>query len=214
LSVSDLIAARGINEVVHFTTNHGCLGTLYTGTLLSRARLQEDEMVRYLFGANAELRRDLSYLDHISLSLEHINAEFYGISANKWHRNEPIFWCILAFDPIVLTHDDVVFVTTNNIYSSVVRGTGEAGLARLFGDKIHRWHGVPAAIRVPATRSCYPTCFQAEALYPGSLSTEHLQRIYVRSATDQSEIIGFLKATFHREIDVLVAPEKFGHRPV
>ncbi|MGE3780526.1 MAG: hypothetical protein AB7F89_25275, partial [Pirellulaceae bacterium] len=94
MSVADVIAKRGIGEVVHFTTSHGCLGTLYTKTLLSRARLQDDEMVRYLFAANAELRRDVAYLDHVSLSLEHINTEFYRVSANKWHRNEPIFWCI------------------------------------------------------------------------------------------------------------------------
>jgi hypothetical protein len=211
MSLAEVIAERGIGEVVHFTTNHGCLGTLYTGTLLSRARLQDDEMVRYLFAANAELRRDKAFLDHISLSLEHINTEFYRVSANKWHRDEPIFWCILAFDPVVLTHPGVVFSTTNNIYTSVARGMGEAGLNRLFEDRVVRWWSNSVS-RGPATRPCYPTCFQAEALYPASLSTEHLQRIYVRTATDQSETIGFLKATFHREVDVVVAPEKFEHR--
>ncbi|MFC3443919.1 DarT ssDNA thymidine ADP-ribosyltransferase family protein [Sphingobium rhizovicinum] len=212
MSVADLIAARGISEVVHFTTNHGCLGTLYTGTLLSRARLEDDEMVRFLFGANAELRRDIAFLDHISLSIEHINTQFYRVSANNWHREEPIFWCILAFDPLVLTHNDVVFATTNNIYSSVARGEGEAALQRLFDNPVVRWRG--NSIGRPQTiRSCYPTCFQAEALYPGSLSTEHLQRIYVRTAMDQSETVGFLKATFHREVDVVVAPEKFEFRP-
>jgi hypothetical protein len=170
-------------------------------------------MVRYLFAANAELRRDLAYLDHVSLSLEHINTEFYRISANKWHRDEPIFWCILAFDPIVLTHNEVVFATTNNIYTSVQRGVGEAGLQRIFANRVVRWAGNTVA-RTAATPASYPTCFQAEALYPASLSTEHLQRIYVRTAADQSETVGFLKATFHREIDVIVAPEKFDYRPV
>jgi hypothetical protein len=213
VSIASIIAARGISEVVHFTTNHGCLGTLYTRTLLSRARLHDDEMVRYLFSANAELRRDVDFIDHISLSLEHINTEFYRISANKWHRDEPIFWCILAFDPVILTHDGVVFATTNNIYTSVQRGTDEAGLQRLFANPVTRWVGNSVS-RSAATKPCYTTCFQAEALYPGSLSTEYLQRVYVRSATDQSETIGFLKATFHREIDVLVAPEKFEYRPL
>ncbi|MGE0758566.1 MAG: DarT ssDNA thymidine ADP-ribosyltransferase family protein [Pirellulaceae bacterium] len=214
MSVADVIAKRGIGEVVHFTTSHGCLGTLYTKTLLSRARLQDDEMVRYLFAANAELRRDVAYLDHVSLSLEHINTEFYRVSANKWHRNEPIFWCILAFDPVVLTHDGVVFATTNNIYSSVRRGMGEAGLSDLFADRVARWSTTPIVTRSSNTKASYPTCFQAEALYPGSLSTEHLQRIYVRTRADQSETIGFLKATFHPEIDVIVAPSKFEDRPV
>lgn len=214
MSVTDIIAKRGIREVVHFTTSHGCLGTLYTKTLLSRARLQDDEMVRYLFAANAELRRDVAYLDHISLSIEHINTDFYRVSANKWHRNEPIFWCILAFDPVVLSHEGVVFTTTNNIYSSVQRGMGEAGLNHLFAERVVRWSTTPVVTRSLNTKASYPTCFQAEALYPKSLPTEHLQRIYVHTGADQSETIGFLKATFHPEIDVIVAPEKFQDRPV
>lgn len=214
MSIEDIVVARRISEVVHFTTSHGCLGTLYTKNLLSRARLQNDEMVRYLFAANAELRRDVSFLDYISLSLEHINTEFYRVSANKWHRNDPIFWCILAFDPVVLTHDGVVFATTNNIYSSVIRSAGETGLKRLFADRVERWNSTPIVRRTTDMNDCYPTCFQAEALYPQALSTDYLQRIYVRTARDQSETIGFLKATFHPEINVIIAPEKFEDRPV
>ncbi|MCT8467214.1 DUF4433 domain-containing protein [Chromohalobacter canadensis] len=213
MSIDDAVAARGISEVVHFTTSHGCLGTLYTQVLQSRARLQDDEMVQYLFGVNAELRRDLAYLDYISLSLEHINTQFYEVSATKWHREAPIFWCILAFDPIVLTHEGVVFATTNNMYSFVEREVGIKGFSRLFSDRIVRWRGNEVR-RHQEVRSCYPTCFQAEALYPASLSTDYLQRIYVNSHDDQSETIGFLKATFHRDVDVIVAPEKFGERPL
>lgn len=213
MSVANFIAERDVTEVVHFTTNHGCLGTLYTKTLLSRARLHDDEMVEYLFEPNAELRRDKDYLDHISLSLEHINDHFFNVSAGKWHREDSIFWCILAFDPSILEHEGVVFATTNNIYSSVRRALGEPGLRRLYADQVVRWNG-NTATRSAQTRLAYPTCAQAEALYPGSLSTEHLQRIYVRSVAEQSETVGFLKATFHRDIDVIVAPEKFGRRPV
>lgn len=212
MSVEDVVAARGISEVVHFTTNHGCLGTLYTGTLLSRDRLHDDEMVRYLFGPNAELRRDRDYLDHISLSIEHINERFFSISADKWHRDDPIFWCILGFDPVVLAHEGVVFATTNNIYSSVRRGVGEEGLLRLFADRVSQYNALTVS-RTAEMRRNYPTCAQAEALYPGSLSTEHLQRIYVRTGAEQSETVGFLKATFHRDVDVVVAPGKFGKRP-
>lgn len=213
MSVAETVAVRGISEVVHFTTNHGCLGTLYTQALQSRARLQNDEMVKYLFAANAELRRDIEYLDHISLSLEHINTSFYQISSGKWHREEPIFWCILAFDPVVLTHEGVVFASTNNIYTSVTRGVGTAGLSNLFSDCVVRWSN-NVVKRNHTTRLCYPTCYQAEALYPKSLSTDYLQRIYVNTHDDQSETIGFLKATFHRDVDVIVAPEKFGVRPL
>ncbi|NVO24898.1 DarT ssDNA thymidine ADP-ribosyltransferase family protein [Donghicola mangrovi] len=211
MSIQDIVTARGIGEVVHFTTNHGCLGTLYAQKLLSRAKLQEDEMVQYLFAANAELRRDTAYLDHISLSVEHINTQFFNVSAGKWHRDEPIFWCILAFDPSVLSHEGVVFATTNNIYSSVKRGMGEGAFEKLFSERVSRWHGnvVTRHATVPPN---YPTCFQAEALYPSELSTEYLRHIYVKTGADQSEVVGFLKATFHRDVDVIVCPEKFEER--
>lgn len=213
MSIIDFIHERQIPEIVHFTTNHGCLGTLFSGNLLSRARLLNDEMVRYLFEPNAELRRDTDYIDHISLSLGHMNDQFFNVSAEKWHRDEPIFWCILAFDPLALDHEGVVFSTTNNIYTGALRGAGEAGLQRLYADRVVRWTG-NSVFRSAQTRPAYPTCPQAEALYPGSLSTDHLQRIYVRTVTEQSETIGFLKATFHRDVDVIIAPEKFGGRPI
>lgn len=212
MSVEGVVADRGISEVVHFTTNPGCLGTLYTKNLLSRARLQDDEMVRYLFEPNAELRRDQDYLDHISLTIDHINQPFFSISADKWHRDDPIFWCILAFDPAVLAHEGVVFASTNNIYTSVRRGTGEEGLLRLFAERVTLYNARTAS-RLAGMRRSYPTCEQAEALYPRSLSTDYLQRIYVRTGAEQSETVGFLKATFHRDVDVVVAPDKFGRRP-
>jgi len=213
LSVADAFAARGVGEVVHFTTSHGCLGALYARAVLSRARLQNDETVRYLFSANAKFRKDSAYLDYISLSLEHVNAEFYRTCAGSWHKHESIFWCVLAFDPVVLTHDGVVFATTNNIYSSVMRGTGDVGLGRLYADKVVRWATTPVVKRSAETRPAYPTCPQAEALYPGSLSTEYLRRIYVQTTAAQSEVVGFLKATFHSDVDVIVAPDKFEDRP-
>lgn len=211
MTVMDSIAVRQIDEVVHFTSSHGCLGTLYTKQLQSRKRLEGDPMVEYLFKPNAALRKDPAYLDYVSLSISHINTQFYNTSSNAWHRDEPIFWCILSFNPIILSHISVEFATTNNIYSSVRRGLGAGGLEMLYADQIVRWFGNTVR-RSPALPACYPTCFQAEALYPSTVSTDHLQRIYVKTHTDQSEVVGFLKATFHRDVEVLVAPEKFGNR--
>jgi hypothetical protein len=211
MTVVDNIAARRIDEVVHFTSNHGCLGTLYTKQLQSRKRLEGDPMVEYLFKPNAALRKDPAYLDFVSLSISHINTQFYSTSSNSWHRDEPIFWCILSFDPIILSHTGVEFATTNNIYSSVRRALGAAGLEALYADQVVRWFG-NTAYRLPGLPANQPTCFQAEALYPSAVSTDHLQRIYVKTHADQSEVVGFLKATFHRDVEVLVKPEKFDDR--
>jgi hypothetical protein len=211
MTVSDIIAARHIDEVVHFTSSHGCLGTLYTKQLQSRKRLEGDPMVEYLFKANSALRKDPAYLDHVSLSISHINTQFYNTSSNSWHRDEPIFWCILSFDPIILSHTNVEFATTNNIYTSVRRGLGAVGLEALYANQVARWYGSIVS-RSPGWPACHPTCFQAEALYPSAVSTDHMQRIYVKTQADQSEVIGFLKATFHPDVDVVIAPEKFGNR--
>jgi hypothetical protein len=213
LTIAAAIAQRNIEEVVHFTTSHGCLGTLYTKLLQSRQRLGNDPMVEYLFKANAALRKDVAYLDYVNLSLCHINTQFYDISSASWHREEPIFWCILAFDPAIITHEGVMFTTTNNMYTSVRRLEGVDGLTALYADRVERWTSniVP---RHPALLDCFPTCPQAEVLYPQAVSTEYLQRIYVNTLQDQSEVIGFVKATFHRDIEVLVEPDKFGNRPI
>lgn len=209
MSVVDLICSREIEEALHFTTNHGCLGTLYGKRLLSRAQLYDDEMVRYLFSPNAELRKDLDYLDHISLSIDRINYKFFNICANKWHREEPIFWCVLSFDAVVLAHDGVEFATTNNMYTGVNRAKGPAGFDAMFSDRITQWIG-SVVTRTRSHQRNHTTCAQAEALYPSSLSTQYLRKIYVRTVQDQSEVLGFLKASFHSDVDVLVSPEKFG----
>ncbi|MEN5275686.1 DarT ssDNA thymidine ADP-ribosyltransferase family protein [Brucella sp. TWI432] len=211
MTLESIIQNRNIDEVLHFTTNHGCLGSLYTDYLQSRQLLEGDELVKYLFKPNSSLRKDPGYINYVSLSISHINHEFFQISSNSWHRNDDIFWCIMSFTPDVLLHDDVEFATTNNIYSGVIRGKGEEGFDRLFSPRVTRWNG-NIVHRLDDLPPRFPTCFQAEALYPMKISTEHLQRIYVRTVEDQSEIIGFLKATLHRDVDVLINPEKFGER--
>lgn len=212
MTIEQKIEQDGIEEVVHFTTSHGCLGTLFTDFLKSRAKLENDPMVEFLFAPNAALRKDVDYLDHVSLSINHINTKFYKTSAGSWHRAEPIFWCILSFDPVILTHDGVEFATTNNMYSGVRRATGRAGFDALYADVITQWRGMTVR-RPDKLPRCWPTCFQAEALYPGAVSTEFLRKIYVRNGTDQSEVVGFLRATLHRDVAVVIAPEKFEDRP-
>lgn len=211
MTISSMVKDKNISEILHFTTSHGCLGTLYTEALQSRLRLQNDHMVKYLFSPNSDLRKDMDYIDYVSLSISHINTQFFNTSSRSWHREDDIFWCIMSFDPVILSHDGVVFATTNNIYTGVVRGEGENGFQRLFSPHIVRWNGNVVA-RVGGLEERYPTCAQAEALYPSTISTDFLQRIYVSNATEQSEIMGFLNATFHRDVEVVIDPSKFGER--
>lgn len=211
MTIRQSINDRAITEIVHFTTNHGCLGALYGEKVLSRHRLPDDPLVKYLFSPNSLFRKDVRYLDYVNLSIEHINSRFYDKSANSWHRSEDIFWCILAFDPSILEHDGVLFSTTNNMYTGATRGQGVAGLERLYDNRVTLWRGNDLT-RPAGLPAAQPTCPQAEVLYQSELSTEHLKSIYVADVRAQSEVKGFLRATFHRDVPVEVDPDKFGDR--
>ena len=200
-----------IEEVLHFSTSRGCLGILYTNALKARQRLENDPMVEFLFKPNARLRKDVAYLDYVNLSIEQINGEFYQICSNSWHRDEDIFWVILSFSPEILHHDGVVFATTNNIYTGVKRSSGEAGLDALYAEDVVQWNGrvVHRTAELPPS---WPTCGQAEVLYPGEIDTSHLRCIYVRTEADRSEVLGFLRATWHSDVAVVVDPDRFQGR--
>lgn len=216
MSVRDVIDRRGIEEVLHFTTSYGCLGALYTNAVQSRQRLEGDPLVEYLFKPNVAFRKDAAFLDHVSLSIEWINADFFSRCAGSWHRDEDIFWVIMSFDPVVLEDPGVVFSTTNNIYTSVKRGQNEAGLEALYAQKITQYvqRGTEhAAVRTATTPPSWTTCAHAEALYPGGVDSRFLRRIYTRTEEDRHEVLVFLKGTWHPPVEVVVDPARFEGRP-
>lgn len=194
MSISSEVIARGISQVVHFTTSHGLAGILASGALKARARLTEDMYLEHIYKHNCKDRsRDAAWHDYVNLSITHINADLFGIASGNWHRDIDGWWCVLAFNPIILTHDGVVFTTTNNMYTGVRRQPGEAGLQSLFADNIVRWNG-KIIRRVAGWPDNRPTCPYAEALYPGQVSLEYLNAIYVRDAAHIEDIAGMCGA--------------------
>ena len=117
-------------------------------------------------------------------------------------------WYILALNPEILTHDGVVFTTTNNIYPGVIRGTGAAGFEAMFAAKVKGRYG-QIHLRDSNTPSNWTTHFEAEVLYPREVSTNFLRRIYVRTNEDQDSVMGQLTAVGHDGVESLVAPELF-----
>lgn len=176
-SVADVVGARSITEVLHFSTNRGLTGILAEGAVLSRHRLPESEYLEHVYEPNAAVRKDLDALDYVNLSISHINTEFFGHSS-RWHAHRDVWWCALSFDPVLLNDEGVVFATTNNIYSGRRRASGAEGLERLFAPEVERWPGNVArrGAGMPEART---TCPQAEVLYPKRLSCAHLRRVYV-----------------------------------
>jgi hypothetical protein len=180
VSVADVVTHRGINEVVHFTTNKGLVGILGRGQVLSRQRLPETKYVEHVYEPNADVRRDGPWLDYVNLSISRLNWEFFEHS-RRWHIHRHVWWCALVFNPTILEGDGVTFATTNNIYSGCRRGSGFEALEALFAARVVRWAG-NVVVRGSDMPDHWTTCHQAEVLVPGYVSAAHLRRIIV--ATD------------------------------
>lgn len=207
MTIDEIIAEKGIDELLHFTTNEGLLGILASGVILSRERLPEEKYLEHVYSPNAVIRRDLAWLDYVNLSISRINEVFFRTAA-RWHRSRDVWWCAIGVDPILLTHENVVFATTNNIYSGVRRGQGAEGLGALFADVITQWSG-NVVKREPDLPPKCPTCIQAEVLYPEAVPREHFRRIYVPSER-AADIVGaqilVLEEGRYSDLPVLLNP--------
>jgi ssDNA thymidine ADP-ribosyltransferase, DarT len=213
MTVEEVICAREIQEVVHFTTHRGLMGSLHSNCVKSRKRLPNSEDLKFIYKPNAIIRKDEAWLDYVNLSISRINSEFFGHSC-RWARGLDLWWCILSFDPSILMHEGVVFTSTNNIYPSCIRGKKAKGLEGLFAPLVYGRYQT-AIRRSNELPTSWTTCEQAEVLYPGELSLDHLKKIYVSQGPDQDDVSGQLAAIGWRSIDVEVAPERFfGHMGV
>lgn len=186
-SVAEVITRRGINEVLHFTTNTGFVGMLAVGLLLPRARLPKEKYLEHIYRPNVSYRKDPAWLDYVSLSITRINTQFFGASS-RWHFREDVWWCVVSVDSTILNHPGVTFTTTNNIYSGNARAQGGEGLEVMFAPETARWEGC-VVLRPPDTSENEPTCEQAEVLYPGGISTKYLQAVYVATEL-HADIVG------------------------
>lgn len=197
---STLIAQRKIEEVLHFTRHSGLTGIVASGKSLSRIQLPEEERLEFIYEYNADRVLDPEWADYVNMSISRINIDFFN-KARNWHPDDT--WYILSYRPEILTHEGVFFSTTNNIYSGVRRVAGLAGLQALFNDSVHQYQ-TRYARRYDEMPSHYPTCRQAEVLYPRELSNDYLQRIYVQKEedTDQtSQIFAGLNCSFEVVVD-------------
>lgn len=211
MSLIELIAEREISQLLHFTTNRGALGILTSKSLKPRSELADDPQLEKIFYPNAADRsRDAAWHGYVNLSISNINERFFGICANNWHRDKDFWWAVFSIRPEVMLHEGVYFTTTNNMYSGVLREQGEKGLASLFAPNVLRWTG-NVVTRDISQRPDTPTCNQAEVLYPGSLSTTYVQRIYVRSSEYADELAGQMAMSGHDQLEIAVEPKLFGY---
>lgn len=211
MNIPDIVTSRSITEILHFTTNKGSLGIFDGGAVKSRARLDQSERLEYIFQPNAANRsRDNEWLDYVNLSVSQVNTEFFSISAGNWHRFEDLWWCVLSFDPAILSHEGVVFTTSNNIWGGCRRAPHAEGLSAMFADVVYGRYSA-SIIRPAPFPVNRPTSEQAEVLYPRELSTEYLRVVYVANDDVADEIIGQMHTVGHRHVDVKVNPEMFAN---
>jgi hypothetical protein len=172
----------GVKELLHFTTNIGLVGILDDGEVLSRARLPASKHLANVYPPNAKVRYDKDWLDHVNLSISRINLRYYDAS-ERWHAHEDLWWCVLSFAPEIAAHRGVSFATTNNRYSNCRQTAGLQGLRALWADSILQYTDRQGrehrADRTDSHARCWPTCRQAEVLYPDGVSTRWLRRVYV-----------------------------------
>lgn len=206
-AVARAVENLGIRRVRHFTTNRGLLGTLSLRKLLSRKDLAEDVIVDLIALNNCFERWDTKHFGYVNLSLQQINGRLYNISSGKWHNGTDLWWAVLDFDPVILGHPGVKFVTTNNGYAAAKRAEGADGLRALWAPRVqgYRWTELDRSRR----RDDQPTDPQAEVLYPGAVSTEWLQRINVSTPDAADSVVGYLIATGHPDVEVVVDPGAF-----
>lgn len=206
MTIPDIILEREIAEVLHFTTNHGLVGIFARGALCSRDDLNEDQHLDSIKLLNCDTRKDPNWTSYVNLSISVVNSQMLGTSQN-WHDQDDIWWAVLSFSPEIMDHDGVWFTTTNNVYADTVRrGQGAEGLADMFTEPIP-W-GYYGSKSWRSGKAAYlATDSQAEVLYPGEISLDHLKAIYVPGEDHLDEIEGWV-ATFP---DVPQVPVE--HRP-
>lgn len=220
MSLHEEITNRGITEVLHFTTNRGLIGSLASQSLLSRPLLGEDAYLRHVLQLNSTVRPEEAalfdktedWLRYVNLSISEINRRFLDAS-RKWHNNNDVWWCILAFDPVIMTHNGVWFTTTNNGYDQCQRAQAKAGFDALFVPSIRRkqrsYNRNPWNVQRLTREPSLPTCEQAEVLYPESLSLEHLTTVYVEKAEYHDIVVGWLQDFNYSNVKVFILPQKF-----
>lgn len=191
-AVAALARARGITEVLHFTTHRGLLGIFAKGAVLSRQRLAEEEYLEHVYTPNCASRlKDGAYLDYVNLSVSRVNKWMLDKSMG-WHDTEDVWWAVLGLDAALLAHPGVLFATTNNSYPVVRRAPGVEGLAALFDDAVPYGYYGSVARRGRGTPSSWTTDPQAEMLYPGEVPLDLLRSVYTREPEHLDTIRGWV----------------------
>lgn len=206
MSIEEVVASRGIEEIVHFTTRDGIVGIVHQWQCKARKLLKQDESLEHILKLNTEKEFDPEWKEYVNLSISRINPMLFGYSTYTHHDAG---WHILVFDPSILAHDGVLFSTTNNAYRQhLKRGSGVAGLEELFAPVVAGRYG--NRIQRPESHpEHFTTDVQAEVLYPRAVALDFLRCIYVRTEEEADRVCGIFSALGKKNTQVRVETGKF-----
>lgn len=209
MTISEYIAERGIEEVLHFTTNSGLTGILRLSAIKCRNLLRNEKLLEHIFKQSCPDRRlDAAWHGYVNLSITRINSRLFNIASENWHSGLDGWWCVIAISPEIMEHDGVHFTTTNNIYPACQRRTGLAGLKAMYAPSVAAMYGYPVR-RFDGQSDAATTCFQAEVLYPKEVPLKYVRRIYFRKDEHADAAFAIMSAVGTDPIECVVDPTKF-----
>ena len=85
--------------------------------------------------------------------------------------------------------------------------SSESKVHKVCKDYLHQLYRIAVKLYIETIPS-YPTDIQAEVLYPGPLSLEHLLKIYVKNS-ESKKLIDAQLMTLHQQYEVIISPENF-----
>ncbi len=193
-TLEEVIKARGVTRLIHFTPFLSVLQILSDGKILPNAEVKtrsaSDADFRDVAQINDAHRFDRRP-DCVNLSVEKPNA-FFLRTCKERQRLAPgacASWFLIALKPACLLREGVLFAVGNAASTQVrLHGThpGVAGFEAMFADRIvtSRGGAVRVEIRpkdVPPNRTTSP---QAEVMVPGEIPVEMIAAIYGENAAD------------------------------
>lgn len=207
MSVAQAANARGITEILHYTSSKGVMGSVIVDALLSREQVEQTDEVRYIYEGVWDRSRDVEWVDYISLSVTSVNTDLFQRS----RRNHPDWWwAVMSYPVEILDDPGVMFTTTNNAYTETCkRGSGLDGFNAMFADAVPWGHYGSIARRHDAFPRNKPTHSAAEVLYAQSLPLSRMQALLLPDESKVSLISSWCEIYGRTEPEVRIAPEVF-----
>lgn len=199
--IANYAVERGISRLVHFTPFLNLLGIYSLGGIKSRDRVleyatryQEEDLMAYI-AWNDTLRLDRR-TDCINLSIQRMNVPLFTRFKREFPQGAP--WCILEISTECLQKNGALFTVANAAATSVRYGGtagGIDGLKAVFQDKIivRKRYGVDTYTRGVGFPSNWPTCVQAEVLYPGEIDLKYITGLIFESSEDAARAKAMLE---------------------